>query len=101
MQQTVTEQQAKEYLRKLNSMSNRMKNEFELRYSDIRDETKEKMILGEFYELHWDDFTPEFQFRFLSFYGENGNYDVIPLIVCLDQFMIDDITPVFGWAKVD
>ena len=69
-----------------------------LMYSDIREETKEEMILGEIYELYWDDFTEEFQKEYFDKYNENGNYDVIPLMVCLDQFMVDGVEPVFEWV---
>jgi hypothetical protein len=68
-----------------------------LMYSDIREETKEEMILGEIYELYWDDFTEEFQKEYFDKYHENGNYDVIPLMVRLDQFMVDGVEPVFEW----
>ena len=72
-----------------------------LTYSDIKEDTREKMILGEIYELYWDDFTEEFQKKYFDRYNENGNYDVIPLMVCLDQFMVDEITPVFEWIDDD
>ena len=75
--------------------------DLQLYYFNITEETREKMIEGEEYELHWDDFTKEFQDKYYGLYHENGNYDVIPLIVCLDQHMIAGITPVFEWAHVE
>ena len=75
--------------------------DLQLYYDDIIEDTREKMIEGEEYELHWDDFTEEFQDKYFNLYHENGNYDVIPLIVCLDQHMIAGITPVFEWAHVE
>ena len=75
--------------------------DLQLYYEDIIEETREQMVEGEEYELHWDDFTEEFQDKYYGLYHENGNYDVIPLIVCLDQHMIAGITPVFEWAHVE
>ena len=95
----ITKEDVKEYVKKLNNLKEDI--DFVLMYDDIKDETKEKIIAGEFYELYWDDFTEDFQTRFLDHYGDNGNYDVIPLMICLDQFMIDGSVPVFEWAKVD
>lgn len=33
------------------------------------------------FELYWKDLTPEAQKRFLDTFGDNGNYDLIPMAV--------------------
>ena len=95
----ITKEEAKEYVKKLNSLKEDI--DFVLMYDDIKEEVRKEIPLGEFHDLYWNDYTEDFQQRFFEHYGENGNYDVIPLTICLDQFMIAGDMPVFEWAKVD
>lgn len=75
--------------------------ELVLMYEDIRKETRDKLEDNSIEALYWADFTDEFQKKYFDLYGENGNYDVIPLLVSIDQFMKDGITPVFEWVEVE
>ena len=75
--------------------------ELVLMYEDIRKETRDKLEDNSIEALYWVDFTDEFQKKYFDLYGENGNYDTIPLLVCIDQFMKEGIRPVFEWVKVE
>ena len=75
--------------------------ELVLMYEDIRKETRDKLKDYSIEALHWADFTDEFQKKYFDLYGENGNYDVIPLFVYIDQLMKEGIRPVFEWVKVE
>ena len=68
-----------------------------LMVDDIIPEKLENIENGVLTELYWYDYTEEFRNKFMETFGDNGNYDYIPLIVYFDQFMRNGIIPVFEW----
>ena len=47
-------------------------------------------------EIYWNDLTKEKQSEILEAFGENGNYDVIPIaVIGEDESLAEDDAPVF------
>ena len=75
----------------------------QLYFDDIIEKAQEKFEIGECYDLYWDEFTKEFQTKYLKRFGNNTIEDRGRncIIVDIDNDKMDGKKPLYEWAKVE